>query len=371
MIINLKTVLQRIDDCCKEETFLVHHSGQEFLSLPKCCDNRICDNPECKEHRGYQHVKEHYAQMEYAKRYIESPRSFIFTGWKLEPNVSAEYVRKFAQQKLTKLVFVLKSINEHLLNNGRKPSPFCIFMEFKIYQDGSVYLHFHVITGTIGDIHHAQGLWGRIIRYEDPIVTPEEVIRYVRKYTGKTPVIYAPNKEVIPLHTNQELRLKYLAIVYKLQMARYSKPRKEAIEEFGLRTQSCWYLESQLFSELKRAYRKGRGRDWDGSFYNKEFVPLIDRPPDPESDVPSCIYVYPEPTEQPLPERPSKPRSISIRIGEFVSELPQENQRKNFVLSETTYQKHYLCNSSTCATEGIGTLTTSKICPVCGGECVD
>jgi hypothetical protein len=368
----LETVLQRIDDCCSEDVYLVHHNGSEFLSVPKCCDNRICENPDCKRHRGYQHVKDHFAQMEYAKKYIDAPKSFIFTGWRLKANATPEYIRKFSQKKLTKLFWVLKSINEHLVNYGRKPSPFCVFMEFKIYQDGSVYLHFHVITGTIGDFHHAQALWGRFIKYEYPIVSDEKVIAYVRKYTGKTPVIYVPNQKPIELHANQNLRLKYLEIVYKLQMARYSKPRKEAIEEFGLNIKSCWYMESQLLSALKGALRRGRGRNWDGVLYNKEFLPLLDKPPNPESDVPTCVYIFPVPAKPTIP-RPYKPiRSEGLTLGEFVTEIPKNSDRKNYILVEENYPKHYLCVSEKCSTsEGIGRITSSKICDICGGECVE
>jgi hypothetical protein len=130
-------------------------------------------------------------------------------------------------------------------------------MEYKIKDDGSYYLHFHAIGGSFGDIHLIQSLWGRIVKYERPLVDDKQILDYIKKYTAKTPVF-----------SNQQIYEDYVELVYKAQMCRYSVLRKDAINEFGLPPKSGWYNVQRLVIEMQNASKRGRLE-------------------------PSCVYVYP------------------------------------------------------------------------------
>jgi len=347
-----------VEDCGSENISLVSYDGSDFLEFPKCCDNRGCCSSDCESHRGVKHKQNHIQQIQWIQKYVRSPKSWVFTGYRL--NLSVDEWREKAQSELIRLF--------RLLSESSK-TPFVIYLEFKVHADGSYYLHFHAVSGSVGDIHLIQARWGRIVRYEHPLTSEAVLIRYIKKYTGKTPLIYVSESShgdvksqpvTLSLDAWRPYQEKYIAVTYKLQMCRYSVLRKEAIAEFGL-FRSHWYIESLLVSECKSALRKGRVRRWDGALVVNGFIPLLDHPPSLESDVPSCVFVYP------TPRLPAVCLStVPVVHGESPIHLPKD------VVSEESYPKHYLCSSEMCCSpEGIGSLSTSKICPVCGGECVE
>jgi len=73
----------------------------------------------------------------------------------------------------------------------------------------TAYVHFHVTSGSIGDIHFMQKLWGKVIKYEDAI-KKNQLTFYISKYASKTPRF--------PTETHQKL---YSILAYKLQMHRF------------------------------------------------------------------------------------------------------------------------------------------------------
>ena len=255
------SVLERIDNCGTKEFEITN--GDKFLKLPIHCNNRGCNNSLCQKSRGTLHTKNHNQQIQFLNKYIKSPKAWVFTGWVL--NGSIEAIRSRGQQELIRL--------NHLLHRYSK-SPFVVYMEYKIKDDGSYYLHFHAIGGSFGDIHLIQSLWGRIVKYERPLVDDKQILDYIKKYTAKTPVF-----------SNQQIYEDYVELVYKAQMCRYSALRKDAINEFGLPPKSGWYNVQRLVMEMQNASKRGR--------LEHEFIPLLDKPPNFDSDIPSCVYVYP------------------------------------------------------------------------------
>lgn len=205
---NLALVLEHIENCSQKTSEFVNLYSGNLFYIPLYCNNRACQNSLCNEHRGYLHSRNHQAQIDYAKKYIKSPKSFIFTGWRLYGSI--DEIRSKARAELIRLFSLLTRFSR---------TTFIIYMEFKLNTDGSKYLHFHVISGSIGDYHTVQALWGRYVKYEYP-VKKESLIDYIKKYTGKSPLLPTP-----------ESQLDYLGLTYKLQMCRYDIPRKKAILE--------------------------------------------------------------------------------------------------------------------------------------------
>ena len=243
-----------------------------FVQVPLTCNNRACTKPACEEHRGSLHLKNHESQIRFLKKYVFSPKAWIFTGWVVSGPI--DEIRAKGRAELIRLSTLLQRHSK---------TPFVIYMEYKIKDDGSYYLHFHAVGGSFGDIHLVQALWGRVVRYEKPITTNDALISYIKKYTGKT-----------PFFSDAQVSENYLQLVYKAQMCRYSVPRKDAIKEFPFAESSGFYLTSILVSEMYRALEQGRHHlREDGT--RKDFIPYLDRPPDPNSDIPSCTYVYSKP----------------------------------------------------------------------------
>lgn len=275
------TVLENVHNCGSSSVEFVSWNGG-FFDMPKYCDNRVCDNPECQRHRGNLHVRNHRAQVEYLKKYIDSPKSFVFTGWRFD--YTGDDWRVFARSELVRLFVLLFRYCK---------TAFVIFMEFKLKEDGSYYLHFHVVAGSVGDIRFMESLWGRKVRYEYPVKDDDSLFGYIRKYTSKTPYF-----------VDEFAQLKYLQVVYKLQMARYSPARKSCENEFPfIRGLPSCYVVSLLVSEMNSALRRRE---------NHEFVPYLDRPPD--VDVPSCVYVFPHAVRVP---RSSK-RGWNTRLEDYL-----------------------------------------------------
>ena len=256
----LALAYEHIENCGSKTVEMVN-SQSNFIDVPVFCNNRACQSPECNAHRGKLHLKNHGSQVSYAEHYIKSPKSFVFTGWVL--NCSIEDIREIARKQLIRLFELLTK---------QSKTTFIIYTEFKLKEDGSYYLHFHVVTGSVGDIHLTATLWGRKVLYEYPVKSSESLIKYIKKYTGKSPVL-----------NNFEAQKEYLTLTYKLQMCRYDIPRKKAEMEFKINSLQTCYPVSLIVSEMNSVNK--RMSEWG------EYVPYLDNPPN--DIIPSCVYVYP------------------------------------------------------------------------------
>lgn len=321
----------------------------DFIEVPLTCDNRACGNSDCQKHRGSLYLKNHHSQISYEEKYTTSPKAYVFTGWVLDPNVTPlEEIRSFAREKLIALFALLT------VQCARSRTPFCIFMEFKLKDNGSYYLHFHVVAGSVGDIHLTEALWGRKVFYEYPVVGDKAVHRYIRKYTSKSPVFI-----------DQNAFQDYVFLVYKLQMCRYSVPRLEAEKEFSLNVRSEWFTVPQLVSELKNSYRQRI--DYEDT---PDFEPYFEPPPNyhPPDDLPSCVY---------CPEFLVSERKPNFAVHRQKPVKPKKTiHRLKIKISESSYPKHYLCKSEICdsnfgSPDSIGALSTTKICSRCGAVCYE
>lgn len=200
----LENVLTKIDNCGKNSIELLYSDGH-FKEVPIYCNNRICENPSCKDHRGYLFKKNHSDQITITQKSMRKPRAWVFTYG----NILYPIDRKLCQQLMLKLY--------HLLN-GQSITNFSIHMELKLH-DGHAYLHFHVLCGGVKDLRFTRKLWGKQVLQEQALY-PEQVVDYVSKYASKTPTF--PTE----MH-----RIWYLYAVYKLQMHKFSAKHIKILEE--------------------------------------------------------------------------------------------------------------------------------------------
>lgn len=224
-------------------------------SLPVYCDNRSCDNPECKKHRLYKYRKSHQAQIDRLNQSMKKPKGWVFTGYKYPLD---KFTREFCQSKLLELNKLLKNSSV---------SEFSIHMEIKVYPKGHsnygyAYLHFHVVSAGFRDLRYIRSRWKRQIRYEEAI-NKKALGYYVSKYASKTPVF------------NCELsRGFYHNLVYKLQMHRFS-----CSPAGGSPSPSGWYSMDCLISEVKNELKK----DWylNPNAKNKYYYKILESDPPP------------------------------------------------------------------------------------------
>lgn len=255
----LSKIALKMDNCGVSFQEFVGQRG-ELLALPAYCDNRSCENPLCKSHRGYKFMKTHLAQIDVLNKSMKHPRGWVMSGWVLPiENITKE----FLSSMLTKLFRLMKQF---------ALSEFSIHMELKPHADGTAYVHFHVVCGSIQKLRLVRALWGRQIKYENAI-SPDNLGGYVSKYASK-----------VPAFPSETWRDCYTVLVYKLQMHRFS-PRVEKCE-----TVSYWTRIEVLVHEAERAFQRGRSRRKDGSC--KDYIPFVDdNKPPPWSDVPRCVQV--------------------------------------------------------------------------------
>jgi len=183
-------------NCGKFTKEYVHVKTNEVVEFPVYCDNRSCCI--CVEHKKYKYSKEHKKQIYSLDKSMRKPKAYIFTGWRLPLK---DLTRVFCASKLLLLFGLLKRFSE---------SEFSVHMEIKLLEDGSAYLHFHVVSAFIKNLRLVSKLWGRVIRYEKAIKT-EDLSNYVSKYASKVPMYYSNFQENY-----------YTLLVYKLQMHRFS-----------------------------------------------------------------------------------------------------------------------------------------------------
>ena len=329
--IQITNLIERIQECGEKTFELINTKSSQSVILPVFCNSRACSNPDCQTHRGNEFHKKHLVQIYGIQHSMQKPKAFVFTGWILSGNLNEH--RQFICEKTSLLYHLLKrfSSTEFSLHCEVKPS--------KKYQ-GSFYVHWHVVMGGVKDFHWLRHEWGRQIKYETAL-SLHAVAKYVSKYASKTPVSFL-SPDWLP----------YLQTTYKLRLHRFSTQQ-------GVITKSDWIPLSVLLYELASAFKRARGSYPSGhgkSSFEHDFVPYLDKPPTPESDIPACVYIYPTSTHVKPTLKTHKTTSIHMGIIE----------------SASTYPKHYLCYSDMCSdSDGSGSLSKTKICSRCGGTCIE
>lgn len=274
-------------DVCGHETFeVVDAKKTKLFDVPVYCNNRACDKSGCKDHRAYLFYKSHIAQEQCVTLSMRKPKTWIFTGYVLSlSEYDGDYIRKFARHQMSKLFRILKN------QKYGSVTDFSIHMEFKFHPDGTVYLHFHVVTGGLKDFHRVRKEWGRVIVYEKAI-SPKAVAEYISKYASKTPSFLG----------SEFLQEFYHLLVYKTLMHRFSITRNEAEKNpniISLVPSGCYSIPA-LLNEAKSAYMRDSYRNYktDGM----EYHPLLEPPLKPPEFTKSLFE--------------SKPDEINIRIHE-------------------------------------------------------
>jgi len=197
---------------------------------------------------------------------MKAPKGWVFTGWVLNTWDSDKF-KAFAREKMLKLYHILKD------TKFGATTGFSIHMELKFNEDGTVYLHFHVVMGGIKcKISTMRSLWGRVVKYETAIF-PDNVASYVSKYASKTPKFQ--NSDF-----NQDW---YHLTVYKTQMHRFSISKNEAEKNPDILKPAPggFYPYSLLVSEVK-------WENFKDSYLNykqdeKIYHPLLEPPPPPSN----------------------------------------------------------------------------------------
>ena len=264
----------KINVCGTTFIDIVEGQNTNIFSVPVYCNNRGCTKKGCQEHRGELFRKEHFQQQQVITKSMKAPKGWVFTGWKLKNWRNTDWVKTFLRKKTIKLY--------HILNDTKfgATTGFSIHAELKFYEDGTVYLHFHVVMGGIKcRISTMCSLWGRVVRYEKAI-SPDHVAQYVSKYASKTPNFYDSD-------FNRDW---YHLVVYKTQMHRFSVSKIDAEKNPDILkpAPSGFYPYSLLLSESKSAYLHGhivRGEKNPSDSYlnpfskNRYYHPLLEPPP--------------------------------------------------------------------------------------------
>ena len=224
-------------------TFIDIVGGQNtnIISVPVYCNNRGCTNKGCQKHRGELFRKEHFQQQQAITKSMNRPKGWVFTGWVLH-TWDSDKIKAFTRKKMLKLHHILKD------TKFGATTEFSIHMELKFNEDGTVYLHWHVVMGGINcKIKTMRSLWGRVVKYEGAIA-PSNVTSYVSKYASKTPNFY--NSDF-----NQDW---YHLVVYKTQMHRFSisKIESESMDGILKPAPSGFYPYSVLLAEAMSCYMR-------------------------------------------------------------------------------------------------------------------
>lgn len=306
----VKNIKERISICGENSVEFYNAKEDKFYEFPTYCNNRCCENPGCKDHRGYLYMKSHLAQIQTIDAQIKKPKGFVFSDIK---KPLKEFNKKYIRYRMKKLYNLLERFSL---------TPFSIHLELKLYPDtcdlinqhqckkcihkekynckngdkcrfsGLCFLHFHVITGFIDKLGVVRKIWGFHVSSQKAI--SKNLTNYVAKYASKTPIF-----------ANEENQFIYGLLVYKTQMHRFSIKPTEILSEFS--GCSDWVCVDLLIGEIKSTIQRNRKRHryW-GHF--TDFAPIIDKPPDidndvygyyfgeppkPKPDIPGCVHINP------------------------------------------------------------------------------
>ena len=210
----LYDIHQRIVNCGRGTILFRNKKTNDTLEIPTYCDNRICNNPECKTHRLYKYMRQHNRQIKILNDNMKAPKAWVFSTPILEYPIKRNYL----EEQMHKLLYLLNR-DKHL--HYGSVSHCSIHMEIKphppnyrdtsgkLHKNETWYLHFHVASGGIKNLKLIRQIWKSQIKYEKAI-NKRDLAYYVSKYSSKVP--YFPSALAM---------CEYLQGVYKLQMHRY------------------------------------------------------------------------------------------------------------------------------------------------------
>jgi len=229
----LKKMVHKLRTCGQNEIEFMNSETGEELKITMYCDNRVCTDPNCQEHRLYKFMREHRSQIAQVQNSIKhshrTPRGYVFSDGRYPYPISREY----CQNRFKELYRLLQK---------RSKTEFSVHMEIKTkpadneYPYETWYLHFHVVSGYV-ELRGINTAWGAVVRYETAII-PSHIAYYVAKYASKTPTF-----------PSQTAFFEFANTVYKLQMHRFS------VGNNGNSKLSVWVLSNISYS--KRSYTYG------------------------------------------------------------------------------------------------------------------
>lgn len=176
----LSKINERKVKCGLENREFYNTEKSQFVEYPIYCDNRSCIK--CKKHKLYQFRKNHSLQIITLNKSMKNPRAWIFTGWVLPIE---ELTKEFLREKVKLLVRLIKQFSS---------SEFSVHIEIKIREDGSTYLHFHVVSAYIKNIRLVAKLWNRKV-VNKLALKPKNLGFYVSKYASKVPLYLSEKHE--------------------------------------------------------------------------------------------------------------------------------------------------------------------------------
>jgi len=164
----VKRIFDKISRCGSIYLKFLNIKTLEIIDIQAFCDNRVCKNPMCQKYRLLKFMKEHMYQIFDIQRDMRKPKAWVFTI----PSKKYPLDRKYCMSKLKFLYFLL-SKDKH--SNFGSNSMFSIHMDIKPGED-SWFLHFHVVSGGITNLHFIRKKWKYMIRYQMAI-SPKQFSR--------------------------------------------------------------------------------------------------------------------------------------------------------------------------------------------------
>jgi hypothetical protein len=74
----LDNLHKKINNCCLKFDEFFKLNG-ELVLRPIICDNRSCENNDCKDHRGMKFKKKHQHQIDKINNLFDRPKTWVFT----------------------------------------------------------------------------------------------------------------------------------------------------------------------------------------------------------------------------------------------------------------------------------------------------
>lgn len=245
----IKKMFYKLATCGQKYAIFLTPEGEKVEKVVYC-DNRVCFNPYCQDHRQYQYEKAHRNQIDQLDKDIRSPKGWVFST----PAKSFPINRDYCRSEIKRLYNLLQ-YQKH--RGYGSVTPYVIVMEIKLSPE-SWYLHFHVVTGFVKNLRLVRKKWGYWISYEKAL-SRGRLANYITKYARKTPAF--PTIKSMWEFANS---------VYKLQMSRFS------ISPSGFYERSGWELIGFESGVSYNCMTFAQMRSWLQDYY---YSRSSDRPP--------------------------------------------------------------------------------------------